>query len=144
MTPYEYIRNHVNVKLDVSKIHGVGVFALRNIEKDEDLFKTWGGESGEYFLTTEEINSLDYDVRYHIFNMYGYKKIDDNYRISIILNNGCHWIFKTPLHWVNSCSFDEEPNLDFDNLKSKTFIKKGEEILGKYGKYNKFKRIKTI
>lgn len=144
MTAYEYIMHYVNVKLDASKVHGVGVFALRNIEEGEELFKEWEGESGEYTLTEQELNSLDSNIKEHLFNMYGYKQIDGQYQMFVILNKGCHWIFKTPLHWVNSCGWDETPNIDKETLTTKKFIRKGEEILAKYGKYNKFKRTNTI
>lgn len=144
MTAYEYIKHCVNVKLDASKVHGVGVFALRNIEEGEELFKEWKGESGEYTLTEEELNSLDSSIKEHLFNMYGYKQIDGQYQMFVILNKGCHWIFKTPLHWVNSCGWDETPNIDKETLITKKSIRKGEEILAKYGKYNKFKRTNTI
>lgn len=144
MTAYEYIKNHINIKLQPSLINGVGVFALRDIQKDEELFKLWEGESGEYTLTDDELNSLDESVKEHLLNMYGYKQIDGKYTMFVILNKDCHWIYKTPLHWVNSCGFDEIPNIERDTLRTKNFIKKGEEILLKYGKYNKFKRTRTI
>ncbi len=144
MTAYEYIKNHINTKLQPSVINGVGVFALRNIQKGEELFKLWEGESGEYVLTDDELNSLDDNVKEHLLNMYGYKEIDGEYRMFVILNKDCHWIYKTPLHWVNSCSFEEEPNVDKKTLKVTKFIKKGDEILLKYGKYNKFRTNKII
>ena len=144
MTAYEYIKEYVNVKLGPSIIHGVGVFALRDIQEGEELFKLWNQESGEYVLSDDELNSFDEDIRTHLLHMYGYKNINDEFRMFVILNKDCHWLFKTPLHWVNSCGWDEEPNIDRDTLKTKRFIKKGEEILAKYGKYNKFKRTNTI
>lgn len=144
MTAYDYISKYVNVKLNASPINGVGVFALCNIEEGEELFKAWEKESGEYTLTEEELNLLDDNVREHLFNMYGYKQINGQYQMFVILNKGCHWIFKTPLHWVNSCGWDEEPNIDRETLKTKRPITRGEEILAKYGKYSKFKRTNTI
>ena len=60
MKAYEYIKNYVNVKISPSTIQGVGVFALRDIEKGEDLFVNWTGETGLYQLTESELNSLDY------------------------------------------------------------------------------------
>ncbi len=144
MTTYEYIKNYVNTKLEPSIIEGVGVFALRDIEKNEELFKLWDGESGEHILSNEELNTLDDSVKQHLLNMYGYKQIGDNYTMFVILNTECHWIFKTPLHWVNSCGFNETPNIDRETLRANRFIKQGEEILLKYGKYDKFKRNKTI
>ena len=144
MTAYEYIKNCVNTKLEPSRIEGVGVFALRDIQKDEELFKLWEGESGEHILSNEELNTLDDSVKLHLLNMYGYKQIGDNYTMFVILNTDCHWIFKTPLHWVNSCGFNEDPNIDRETLRANRDIKNGEEILLKYGKYDKFKRNKTI
>ena len=144
MTAYEYIKNHVNVRLEPSRIEGVGVFALRDIQENEELFKLWEGDSGEYVISDEELNSLDEPIKNHLLNMYGYKQIDGNFRMFVILNNDCHWIFKTPLHWVNSCGWNESPNMDRETLRTNRFIKKGEEILIKYGKYDKFKRTRTI
>ncbi len=66
MTPYEYIKNHVNVKVQPSIIDGVGVFALRDIQENEELFKLWEGESGEYTLSDEQLNTLDTDVKMHL------------------------------------------------------------------------------
>jgi SET domain-containing protein len=39
---------------------------------------------------------------------------------------------------------NEDSNIDRETLRSNRDIKKGEEILLKYGKYDKFKRNKTI
>jgi hypothetical protein len=144
VTAYEYIRDCVNTKLESSIIQGVGVFALRDIQKNEEVFKLWKGESGEYTLTNNELESLPFSVKTHLLNMYGYKQIGDLYTMFVILNTDCHWIFKTPLHWVNSCGFNENPNIDRETLRANRFIKQGEEILLKYGKYDKFKRNKTI
>ena len=144
MTAYEYIKNHINVKLQPSLINGVGVFALRDIQKNEELFKLWEGESGEYTLSDEQLNTLDTDVKIHLLNMYGYKEIDGKYTMFIILNKDCHWIFKTPFHWVNSCGYNGEPNINKETLRTTRFIKKGEELLLNYVKYGKFKKTNII
>jgi len=144
MTAFEYIRDYVNTRLEPSILHGVGVFALRDIQENEELFKPWEGEVGEFTLSDQELDLLDPNVKLHLLQMYGYKTIDDSFTMFVILNPGCHWIFKTPLHWVNSCGWDETPNIDREALRATTFIAKGEEILTKYGKYDKFKRTKTI
>lgn len=144
MTAYEYIKNYVNTKIQPSPINGVGVFALRDIQEGEELFKLWDEESGEYILSNEELNSFEEDIRIHLLNMYGYKKIENEYKMFVILNKDCHWIFKTPIHWVNSCGYNEEPNIDRETLTASKLIKKGEEVLLKYGQYDKFKRTRTI
>jgi hypothetical protein len=143
VSPYEYILNHVNVKLAPSKIHGVGVFAIRDIEENEDLFVNWNEESGTYYITEDELNSLPDEVKFHLQQIFLFKKIDEKWLFQIILNKGCHWIFKTPHHWVNSCSQNENPNVDLNTLKSLKKIRCGEEILTKYGKYEKFKSNRT-
>lgn len=144
MTPFEYIKKHVNVKIQPSIINGVGLFALRDIEEGEDLFVEWKNETGKYYLSNSEFNSLDYTIRNHLMEMYGFENIDGEYLFFFFLNKDCHWIFKTPLHWMNSCGWEDEPNFDSKTLKAKRKIKKGEELLTKYGKYNKFKRTRTI
>ena len=144
MTAYQYIKNHINVKLQPSLINGVGVFALCDIQKDEELFKLWNGESGEYKLTDSELNSFDDGVKEHLLNMYGYKEIDGKYTMFVILNKDCHWIYKTPFHWVNSCGYNGEPNINKQTLRTTRFIKKGEELLLNYGKYGKFKKTNII
>jgi hypothetical protein len=144
MTPIEYIKKHVNIKISPSPINGVGVFALRDIEKDEILFKDWEGESGIYKITEEEILSIDENVREHIFDMFEYIKNENVWELNVILNKGCHWIFKTPFHWVNSCDWNENPNADKNTLKCLRKINIGEEITFKYGKYNKYHKTSII
>jgi hypothetical protein len=144
MSVYEYLKNHVNIKLAPSKLHGVGVFAIRDIEENEPIFANWQGESGIHFITEEELNLLEEEVRLHLHQMFFFEKTDENWLFKIILNRDCHWIYKTPHHWVNSCAHNEEPNVNLNSLKAIRKIKRGEELLTKYGKYDKFKRTKTI
>ena len=140
---YNYIKNHVSVKLSPSKLHGVGVFALRDLKENEDIFVNWEGESGLHYITEDELNSLDDELKLHLQQMFFFKKINENWLLQITLNKGCHWIFKTPHHWVNSCFQTEEPNVDLNTLKVIKKIRKGEELLTKYGKYEKFKSNRT-
>ena len=144
MTPYEYIKKYVNVKLASSSMHGVGVFAMRDIEVGEDLFVNWEGESGVYYLTEDDLNSVNDTTKSHLYNMCEYTKLDDKSLFKFYLNQNCHWIFKSPLHWVNSCYDNMLPNIDKTTLKCIKKIKEGDELLSKYGKYNKFNSYKTL
>ena len=144
MTPYEYIKNHINVKLAPSKIHGVGVFALRNIEIGEKLFVEWSEDSIEYFLTHNEFYTLDENVQNHLYDMFEFEKTNDGWKMKIILNKNCHWIFKTPLHWVNSCMRNETPNFNKETMLVTKRILAGEELFTKYGKYDKIIRTNII
>jgi SET domain-containing protein len=144
MTPYEYIKKCVNVKLSPSSMHGVGVFAMRDIEVDEEIFINWYGETGTYYLTESEINSFNDKIKLHLYNMCEHTKLDGKSLFKFYLNQNCHWIFKSPLHWVNSCYVNMLPNIDKTTLKCIRKIKEGDELLSNYGKYNKFDSHKTI
>lgn len=144
MTPYEYIKNHVNVKLAPSKIHGVGIFALKTIEVGEKLFVEWPVESIECFLTHNEFYTLDKNVQNHLYDMFEFEKTNDEWKMKIVLEKNCHWIFKTPLHWVNSCMWNETPNFDKETMVVTKRILIGEELFTKYGKYDKFIRTNII
>ena len=144
MTAYQYIKDHVNVKLAPSILHGVGIFAIRDIKVGEKVFVNWTGDSGKYYLTEQELNSLDYDVKMHLYDMYEYAKEDGKWAFTLYLEKDCHWIFKSPMHWVNSCSWDSEPNLDRDTFTILKKVSRGSEILTKYGKYEKHKHLRVI
>jgi hypothetical protein len=144
MTPFEYLKKHVNTKLAPSKVHGVGIVALRDLEIGESVFTNWEGESGVYYLTEDELNSLDDNLKSHVLDMFEFEKVDDKWMLSINLNKNCHWIFKTPLHWVNSCHYNETPNFDKTTLTTMKKIKVGDELYTRYGKYVKFKSINII
>lgn len=144
MTPYEYIKNYVNVKISPSSIHGVGIFAMRDIEVGEDIFVNWEEESGIYYLTESEINSFNDTIKLHLYNMCEHTSLDGKSLFKFCLNQHCHWIFKSPLHWVNSNYENMLPNIDKTTLKCIRKIKEGDELLSKYGKYSKFDSYKTI
>ena len=144
MTPIEYVQNHVNVKIAQSKIQGVGVFALRDIEIGELLFVPWPNESMEYFLNRSDFSNLNENIQNHLYDMFEFEKTNDGWKMKIILNKNCYWIFKTPLHWVNSCMQNEAPNFDKETMLVTKRILSGEELFTKYGKYNKFVRTNII
>lgn len=144
ISAYEYLISCVSVKIAPSLIHGVGVFALRDIKPGEKLFVEWSGDSGKYPLTQQQIDSLDKNIREHVYDMFEFSNTGGQWRLNIYLEKGCHWIFKTPSHWVNSCSWDSEPNVDLDNFVALKLIKSGTELLSKYGKYQKRKLHRAI
>lgn len=144
MTPFDYIREHVNVKIAPSRIHGVGVFALKDIKPGEKLFTEWRDNTGWYALNQQQLDFLNGNVREHLYDMFQFGKVDGVWKFNIYLEQDCHWIFKSPTHWINSCSYDSEPNIDIEKLVSITHIKAGEELLTKYGKYQKNENLRTI
>lgn len=137
MDVYDYISNHVNVRIQPSNIHGVGLFALRDLEVGDKLFTEWPGESGRYGITQDQLDSLDAGVKAHLYDMFQFGKVNGIWQFNIYLEKDCYWIFKSPSHWINSCSINSEPNIDIDNLTVLKPIKYGNELLTKYGKYQK-------
>ena len=66
MSPFEYVKNKVLVKVKPSSYNGVGVFALKDIPSNTPMFEPWEGETGTYELTEQEVNSLPLEVKEHI------------------------------------------------------------------------------
>lgn len=144
MTPFSYIQNCVNVKLAPSTVSGVGVFALRNITKGETLFQPWLGVTGQYSISQSELDSLPSSIRSHVYDMFQFKKEDNSWMFRVDLTHGCFWIFNSPTHWINSCSWDGLPNIDIESNKSLSFIPTSTELLTRYGKYNKNEKFRAI
>ena len=138
MSPFEYIKNSIFVKLKPSRISGVGVFAIKDIPKGVPLFQTWDGETGFFPLSLSEIESLDTDLQYHIKDLFLYSSefpFDTN--IYVKLTQGCHWIYTNPYYFVNSGFYENKSNIDKTSMMSLRDIKKGEEILSNYERYEK-------
>lgn len=73
-----HLSNNIKTKIAVSKIHGVGVVAIRNIKKGEDVFPIWGYESGIYVIPNQRLSEipnavLDLLDKYFINDECGYK-----------------------------------------------------------------------
>ena len=76
--------------------------------------------------------------------MFEYSNVDGVWEFNIYLEKDCYWIFKTPTHWINSCSWDSQPNVDLIASKALLHIKNGTELLTKYGKYQKNKPSRVL
>ena len=133
MTAYQYIQNHVYTKLQPSNIQGIGVFAIRDIEPDTELFVDWVRWSGFYVIKHDEFLQLPKSIQTHIDDIFSphpeFPKVQDRV---VQLKWGCHWVYTTPYYFVNS-GF-ENANIDKETMKSTRFIYKGEEILSDYSK----------
>ena len=58
MSAYSYILNHVFVKLKPSKIQGVGLFAIRDIPSNTEIFRPWNGSTGKFPIKETEFGIL--------------------------------------------------------------------------------------
>jgi hypothetical protein len=126
----KHLSTNIKTKLGVSSIHGVGVFAIKDITKDEQVFPIWEYDTGIYLIPNERLNEIPNEVidllnKYFINNECGYKVIR--------LFKGFNFTF----HSFSYCN-SAWPDLTKMNITNDGFaitnIKAGEEILEWYHK----------
>ena len=64
------LQNTTYCKIGVSKVHGIGVIAIRDIPKGIDPFLNLGSNKRFLCFTEEEINTLNKDIQDHIRSYY--------------------------------------------------------------------------
>lgn len=128
MEVIEYLKNHIRTDLKPSPIHGIGTFALRDIEIGEPIFYLWPNESRVYTISLDEYNELPDYVQMMIKK--GYENKAEYPMIWLRLFKDCYWNLANPLAFTNT----GEENANFDSYKRISIkkIKKGEELLGTY------------
>ncbi len=108
----EIMLEDIKCNLGVSKIHGIGVFAVRNINKGEELF----GYSERYLtLTSKEIESLPEKVKNLILDRYVI------YQDTTIIEHP-----NTEINYVSFMNHSHDPNSN--GWQAIRDIKEGEEI----------------
>lgn len=138
MNAYTYIKKNLFVKLKPSNISGIGVFAIRDIEIGTFLFQPWDGETGFYPISQSELNELDEEVRNHIKDMFQFSsEFPKDTNLYVKLTKGCHWIYTNPYYFVNSGFYENKSNIDKELMIATKSIKKGQEILSDYQRYEK-------
>ena len=132
----KHLKNDIYCRIGVSKVHGVGVIAIKDIPKGTIPLATLSKEKEEIItLTKDEIKDIHPNVRAILQDFFGDKKSNDydvyaygpNYiNISFYLNHS------------------EKPNIDvIEDNENNYFrfitnrkIKKGEELFINYNKYS--------
>jgi SET domain-containing protein len=120
--------NKVYTRLGVSNIHGIGVFAITNIEKGTPLFEYDNTEM--VWVNAKEIQNLSPKI----------KQLYDDF--CVIKNNktiyGCPANFnQLTMAWYMNHS--ENPNVEIDpeyNFTTKQQIKDGEELTINYNDFS--------
>jgi SET domain-containing protein len=123
ITPYDFLRNAVMTRIRPSNIHGVGVFAIRNIKKGENVFPYWEGRTGIYDISKSEFESFSDELQDFIKAMRGYP-----YKVKLF--NGCAYGFTN--HYINT-QF-ENGTVDCITYKALTDISINDELFSNYGK----------
>lgn len=113
----ELLHEIVKIRLMPSKIHGVGVFTMKNIKKGEKLYT--------------DIIPHQFDLPYSMFN-----KLDRDIREILLghfplITTGSHFMFPVT-KFSAFLNHSDTPNYDAKEDKALRVIKKGEEITEDY------------
>ena len=137
MDAFSYVKEKVSVSLKPSRISGIGLFALRNIDKDEKLFEPWLGETGLYSIPESLLLTLPKPLYSHIKDIFLYGPNfpeDDSTYVKLV--RGCHWVYTTPYYFINSGG--NKANVDKITKRTIRPIKVGEELLSNYVRYDRY------
>ncbi|MES2224150.1 MAG: SET domain-containing protein [Patescibacteria group bacterium] len=116
----------VIIKLAPSTIHGVGVFAMRDIKKDQQLYT--------------DIVPHQFDVPFRKFNKLD-KEIGDMLLAHFpLITAGSHFLYPVT-KFSAYLNHSDTPNYDAKNDKALRDIKKGEEITEDYRLITNYKKI---
>ena len=121
----------LNVKTEVkpSNIHGVGVFAIRDIKEGENMFEPWTGETGAYVIPDEIYYQLHPNM-IDLLNRYFITQNDVGYKV-IRLFNGINFVSHTICFCNSSYPNESDANMSIHGIALRD-IKEGEEILEYY------------
>lgn len=126
-----YPHSHTNARLGLSKIHGIGVFAIRDIPENKNIFPD--DKTNIVWVPQEEISGLN--LPNAILKLYTdfciYK--DNKYGIPENFNS------ITPGWYMNEPVKDTDENVYVDenyNFYAKRNITAGEELLVKYNNFS--------
>ena len=117
---HEHLRNEVYCKLGVSKIHGVGVFALRDIPKGTKPLKSMVTHKEKKFSRTE-LKDVPGSVRKHLSDF-------------CLVEGGRVFVPQIGMNAVNISTYlnhSKTPNLFFnkdDELEALFDVKRGDEM----------------
>ena len=121
-----YLLSNTFAKLAPSDIHGIGLFAIRNIPFGQKLFEQILDDDDYIFLKKEDLELFDKEVQNMVKSLY------------ILEKNGV-WIQKTGLNHLDYSYYinhSDKPNLSYIHSKNyylpKRDVIKGEELTYNY------------
>ena len=121
-----YLLSNTFAKLAPSNIHGIGLFAIRDISFGQKLFEQILDDNDYIFLKNEDLQIFDIEIQNLIKSLY-------------ILEEKGVWIQRTGLNHLDYSYYinhSDEPNLTYIQNKNyylpKRDIKKGEELTYDY------------
>ena len=124
----DHLQVNIKTKIAPSPIHGIGVFAIKDIKQGEQVFPPWDGDTAVYMIPNDKLKSLPNEVQ-ELLDMYfineecGYKL----FRLFKGINFICHTVSYCNSAYPNK----ENTNINNDGIALKD-ISVGEEILEWY------------
>ena len=126
----KHLTNNIKTKLAISNIDGIGVFAIRDITKGEEVFTHWEGDSFMYAIPNERLSDIPKEVL-ELLDMYF---INEECGFKVIrLFKGMNFLFHGTSYCNSAWPNKEDTNIDITGIALRD-IKAGEEILEWYTK----------
>jgi hypothetical protein len=109
----EHLKTNIKTKLGVSPIDGIGVFAIKDIKKDEQVFPIWEGESFMYIIPNERLSDIPNAVL-ELLDMYF---INEECGFKIIrLFNGMNFLFHGTSYCNSAWPNKQDANIDITGI----------------------------
>ncbi len=116
----------VKIKLAPSQIHGVGVFAMRDIKKGEKLYTDIIPH--QFDLPYKKLGGLDKDIREVLLGHFP------------MIVGGSHFMYPVTKHSA-FLNHSDTPNYDAKNDVALKAIKKGEEVTEDYKQIDNWQKV---
>jgi hypothetical protein len=123
-----HLKNNIKTKIGVSSIDGVGIIAIRDIQKGEVIFPIWEYDTGIYLIPNHRLNEIPKEVL-KLLHMYFINE-DCGYKI-IRLFKGFNFTFHGFSYCNSAYNTEYTQNITNDGIALR-YIKAGEEILESY------------
>jgi len=123
-----YLSENVKTQIGVSSIDGIGVFAIRDIKKGEQMFPIWTNKTGIYAIPKNKLHKIPNEVLI-LLDKY-FISTNDEYKL-IRLFNGLNLIAHTISYCNSAYNTEYNQNITNDGIALRD-IKAGEEVLEWY------------
>ena len=134
----KHLQNDVYCRIQSSKTHGVGVFAIRDIPKGINPFKTTFGKCSSYKSVTidqKELKNVPEATIKILDDFFGIDE-DNKYRVPIKGLNSLDITVYMNHRKNNNIDIIEDKNCNFTIFITNKLIKKGNELFINYDKFN--------
>ena len=132
----KHLKNDIYCRIGVSKVHGVGVIAIKDIPKGTNPFYTLSKEKDKIItLSKDDIKDIHPNVRKILTDFFGDKK-RDNYDVYAYGPNYINISFYMNHSDKSNIDVIEDTENNYYSFITNRKIKKGEELFINYNEYS--------